>query len=108
MDRSMTERRLSPRWTSAEAPWNAARVRPGLDVDVINLCEGGALVEGPARLLPGHRVVIQFGAPGQIVVMAGSVVRCEVVVLERDGGIRYRGAVRFDCPLRVVAERFGG
>jgi len=77
-------------------------VRPGLDVTVVDLAAGGVLVEGATRLMPGSRVVMQFGAVGRGLVVSGRVLRCEVVSVDRDRGIRYRGAVRFDGPVEVL------
>jgi len=77
----------------------SARVRPGRDVSLLDLGDDGALVEGTTRLMPGSRVVLQLQTCERSVAVAGQVVRCEVASLDRDRGIRYRGALRFDEPL---------
>jgi hypothetical protein len=92
----MTDRRRSVRRSAGEARWAAARLRPGRDVALVDIGEGGVLIETPARLFPGTRVVLQFIAPGGSVSVRGRVVRCEVTALDPSRGVRYRGAVSFD------------
>ncbi len=95
----MIERRRATRQPAHQSPWLTARVRPGRDVALVNVAEGGALVEGATRLLPGSRVVLQLKAGEHALAVAGLVVWCEVASLDRDRGVRYRGALRFDVPL---------
>lgn len=101
----MTERRRSARRPAAQSPWVSARVRPGRDVALLDLGDDGALVEGTTRLMPGSKVVLQLHASGRSVIVAGLVVRCEVASLDRELGIRYRGALRFDIPLSCVEAK---
>lgn len=96
------ERRRSPRRTKRDGLWfTAARVRPGRDVDVMDVSRGGALVETASRLLPGSRVELHLIADPHRTVIHGRVVRCHVAALEPSGGIRYRGAVAFEHDLVV-------
>jgi hypothetical protein len=46
--------------------------------------------------MPGARVVLQLRAQERMVAVSGQVVRCEVAVLDRQQGIRYLSALRFD------------
>lgn len=92
----MSERRRCPRRAGPDVPWAEARVRPGRDVVVVDLGAGGARVEGPTRLMPGARVVLQLRAQERMVAVSGQVVRCEVAVLDQQQGIRYLSALRFD------------
>ncbi len=94
----MTDRRQSARRPGRELSWTEARVRPGRDVDVVDLGAGGALLEGPTRLMPGSHIVLLLRNEGRSVAVGGRVTRCEVVALDGDSGIRYRGAVSFDTP----------
>lgn len=100
----MSDRRRSLRWSAREARWAAARLRPGRDVALVDIGEGGALIETPARLFPGTRVVLQLVAPAGAVSVRGRVVRCEVAALDPARGVRYRGAVSFDERQHVVGE----
>ena len=95
----MNERRRATRRPAHQSPWVTARVRPGRDVALVDLGDDGALVEGATRLLPGSRVVLQLNAGERSLAVTSLVVRCEVASLDRDRGIRYRGALRFEVPL---------
>ncbi len=92
----MTDRRRSPRRPAAAGRSPRVRVRPGQEAALVDIGTGGALVEGPSRLLPGSRVVMQFIVPGGTVTVRGRIVRCEVAALDPARGVRYRGAVSFD------------
>jgi len=73
-------------------------VRPGQDVEVVDLGAGGALLEGTTRLMPGMHVVLLLRSDERSVAVDCRVTRCEVVALDGDSTIRYRGAVRFNTP----------
>jgi len=79
-------------------------VRPGHEVDVVDLGTGGALLEGTTRLMPGTHVVLMLRDEGRSLVVRGRVVRCEVVALGGGSGVRYRGAVHFDTPCELCQE----
>ena len=76
------------------------RVRPGRVARVLDVCPGGVQVETEWRLLPGSRVELQLSEPMTIYTIKGTVVRCQVVMLDRER-IEYRGAVAFDQPLTL-------
>lgn len=98
------DRRRCRRWRPSEVAWLAsARLRTGLDLEVMNLSAGGALVEGGIRLLPGSRLTLQLAGPGACIHVTARVLRCEVVSL-RPVGIRYRGAMAFESPLALESE----
>jgi hypothetical protein len=101
----MNERRRAIRSPAHQSPWETARVRPGRDVSLVDLGDDGALVEGTTRLMPGTRVVLQLNAGERSLAVAGLVVRCEVASLDRDRGIRYRGALRFEMPLSCAESK---
>lgn len=99
------ERRASRRRTSDDIPWlSEAKLRPGLDADVIDLSRGGALVETHRRLLPGTRVVLQLLGREVGLVVPATVLRCYVTAVIRDRGVRYRGALVFDKTLDADRE----
>ncbi len=90
------ERRRTRRHRTAdEHGITAARVRPGYDLMVIDVCADGALVETDYRLLPGTSVDLQFDIGSRRVAARGSVLRCAVVAV-RPGSVIYRAAIRFD------------
>jgi hypothetical protein len=93
---------------AAELPWPAlALLRPGLDVFIINVSSGGALLDSQARLSPGARAELQLLGERRRLVR-GTIDRCEVVCL---APLRYRGAMVFEEPLlfeREPPERAAG
>ena len=91
------ERRRAIRKGRAELSWlRGLRLRPGLDVALVNLSAGGALVETPTRLRPGVRTVLRLtGAVGRWTV-SGLVSRSWVAAVAREHGVVYRGALVFD------------
>lgn len=94
------ERRSSHRQPGRDCGWLAlARLRPGLELIVLDLSPGGALVEVPARLLPGANVELQLTAPGWRWLGGARVLRCQVSALLPEHGVRYRAALQFDHPL---------
>ena len=101
MDREVIERRQSPRLPVEAIRWTAVRMRPGREANLINLCERGALVEGPARLHPGAAVVLHLVGPSPSSSIKGTIVRCHVSSICGRTGIRYRGAISFDAAIEV-------
>lgn len=94
-DRRTSRRRLGP-----ECAWlTHARLRHGLEVAIVDLATGGALVEAAARLLPGSSVELHLTAPGWQWSAMARVLRCRVSALLPERGVRYRAALRFDRPL---------
>jgi hypothetical protein len=93
---AVSERRSAPRVEPEATPWRAlARLRPGLEVVVINISAGGALIQSARRIHPGARAELQLlGSLGQVV--SGRVQRCRVNGLDP---LRYEGAIIFDVRL---------
>lgn len=77
----------------SRTPWHdAALLRPGLEVRVINVSCGGALIESGNRMHPGTRTELQLS--GRIrQAVRGRIDRCRVTELDP---IRYEGAIVFD------------
>jgi hypothetical protein len=74
----------------------SARVRPGHDIEVLNVSSGGVLVESCQRLLPGATVELHLqpeGGPPALV--RGRVLRCCVARLHANL-VSYRGAIEFE------------
>ena len=72
-----------------------ARVRPGRDVQVLDLSTGGALIEGHARFVPNSMVQLRLKGGGGAVHLCGRVVRCYVSGLD-SGRVLYQAGVAFD------------
>jgi hypothetical protein len=92
------ERRRSPRQDPSSVDIEAARIRPGCPVTVVNVSATGVLVEALRRLLPGSRLEVQLHRPDGRLLVSGSVVRCYVSHL-LPASVSYRGAIKFDDEL---------
>ena len=87
------DRRRAPRVRPEHTPWGeAALLRPGQDVTVLNVSRGGALVESASRMLPGVRAELQLIGVRRCMAR-GRIDRCHVTCLTP---LRYRGAIVFD------------
>ena len=74
----------------------SARARPGYCVELVDVSNGGLLVERNHRLMPGATVELYLqpnGRPGLVV--RGQVLRCAVARLSANA-VSYRGAIAFD------------
>lgn len=93
---TLLERRSWPRSRCPpEHVSHTACVRPGRDVQVLDLSRGGALLEGPVRLVPDSMVQLRLNGGRRAVHLRGRVVRCYVSGL--DGGIvSYQTGVAFE------------
>ena len=97
---AVNERRSWRRRGREDCHWlSQARLRHGLELRVLNLGPGGALVEAPARLLPGSRVELHLTAPGWGWCAGARVLRCQVAALLPEHGVRYRAALQFERPM---------
>jgi hypothetical protein len=77
----------------------AARIRPGNDVEVVDVSQGGVLVDSRHRLLPGTIVELYLRREHHpATVVRGHVLRCAVVHLD-ENTISYRGAIAFERAL---------
>lgn len=99
---AVAERRGARRLLPPQTPWaDAAILRPGQDVVVVNISRTGALLESAYRMSPGARAELQLlGVPRRLV--RGRIARCQVSRLDP---VMYLGAVAFDEPLELVADR---
>ena len=94
------DRRRAIRRQRAELSWLwGLRLWPGLDVALVNLSAGGALVETPTRLRPGARTVLRLTGVAGSWTVSGSVLRSWVAVIGPEHGVVYRGALVFDKAL---------
>ena len=75
------------------------RLRPGSEVDVVNVSWAGALVEGSCRLRPGAVVSVSFGLEMGGQAMKCLVTRCHVTAVGGRDGVRYQAGLAFEEPL---------
>lgn len=102
------DRRAEPRRAPHELRLeDQALLRPGQQVRVIDLSDGGAQLESASRLRPGTRAELHLTGPAGRCVRGGKVLRCQVAELSP---LRYRGAFAFDSPLptRTLMGDTGG
>jgi len=83
-----------------------ARVRPGIEVRLLDISPQGAFIESAYQLLPGRRLDLQLSFATGVVVVRGSVLRCTVCYASVDR-MAYRGALAFDRPLHWIIQAEG-
>jgi hypothetical protein len=92
----VSERRAAERVGASDTPWHSTAVlRPGQDVELINLSPIGALIASPTRMKPGGRAELQLLGPARRLVR-GRIERCRVTRLYP---MRYEGVIVFEEPL---------
>jgi hypothetical protein len=95
-----TERRAAPRRSPAATIWlPQALLRPGLEVRVLNLSTGGALVHTGSRLRPGGATELQLFSDRRRRAIRATIGRCRVARLEP---LVYEAALCFDEPFDPV------
>jgi hypothetical protein len=98
-----SERRRSPRRIPArDESLGRVRLRTGRELDVVDLSNTGALVEGTARLLPNTHLDVHLVTRAGRVLVRCRVVRAAVCHLEADV-IRYRSALAFERAIDTSA-----
>ena len=81
----------------------STRVRPGHDVELIDVSAGGALIECMRGLSPGALIELSLTAGEHCTSVRGRVLRC-VVVRVQPTAVSYRGAIAFDRDLHWFSE----
>ena len=97
----MSERRRACR---TRASGLSARVRPGHPVHVVDVSEGGALLEATRPFRPGADVEVQFERADRRVRVSAVVIRCGVTAIDPERGPTYRAAVAFNETCDWVRE----
>lgn len=94
----LLDRRTLPRHEAGAFGVEAdALLRPGVQVQVLNISRRGALLEGPAPCRPGSRTELAVGGlDGRRLSASAVVLRCWVACLLP---LRFRCAVAFDREL---------
>jgi hypothetical protein len=99
MEASVDDRRRARRLVSRHDHGVVnARVRPGHEVELVDISAGGALVECRRRLLPGTLIDLLLSCGDRSATVRGRVLRCTVVAV-RASTVSYRGAIGFDRDL---------
>jgi hypothetical protein len=103
--RAARERRASPRLPAEDCIWlSSARLRPGPEVVLTDVSEGGARVEAPVRLVPGGHVELVLSGPGWQWSVRAAVVHARVSGLTARGP-RYLAGLQFAQRLEVSLLR---
>jgi hypothetical protein len=103
---TISERRQAPRRVpDAGDPLARLRLRTGREVWVVDLSDGGSLVEGSARLIPGTHVDIHVTTRAGRVLVRSRVVRAAVSRLGSDG-VMYRSALAFAHAIDTTAAGY--
>lgn len=93
-DNCVERRRLERRAPGEGESVSRVRLRTGRELSVVDVSDGGALVEG-ARLLPGTHLDVHVITRDGRVLVRSRVVRAYVAELQSNA-VRYRGALAFD------------
>lgn len=93
-----TERRIHRRRGIDEHRIVAARIRAGHRARVIDVSDGGALIEISHGLRPGAIVTFQFGTAQHETSVRGRVTRCAVAAIQSTS-VSYRAAISFEYPI---------
>jgi hypothetical protein len=101
----MERRRAVRRAPESDEPICRVRFRAGRELDVIDVSNAGALVEGVARLLPGTHVDVHIIAADGRTLVRSRVVRAYVSHVEAEV-IRYRGALAFERSVDTTAAGY--
>jgi hypothetical protein len=96
MEQQVMDRRVEARFAPPGPNAARATLRPGCVVALVDVCSGGALVEGSRPLRPGSRVHLQVATAAKTFAIEAHVTRCIVWILDPIDGVRYRGALRFE------------
>jgi len=87
-------RRHERRAPRSDEPLRHMRLRAGRELAVVDVCAGGALLEGASRLMPGTHADIHVVTRQGRVLARARVLRAWISALEAEG-VTYRSAVAF-------------
>jgi hypothetical protein len=102
-DRIAERRQASRRRRVEDHGVVALRIRPGHPAVVVDVSNGGALIETPRRLLPGHAVELIMETGTNKIAVRGHVLRSSVACV-RPMSISYRAAIGFERALAWYAD----
>lgn len=87
-----------------DEPLSRVRLRAGRELAVLDLSNTGALVEGPARLLPGTRVDVHVVTGDGRTLVRSRIVRAWICDLSAEK-VTYRGAIAFEQAIDTSCAR---
>jgi hypothetical protein len=110
MGPSLNERRHVARFVTPVIDGISVTLRPGNQVELVDLCARGARIHSRRPLRPGARVHLQLISSARTVRLGADVLRCTVALIESNGGVVYCGALKFDhrCELPWEDRTQGG
>jgi PilZ domain-containing protein len=94
------DRRASLRLPGSAVPWLTALSARSAELKLLDISDGGALIETPTRWKPGDRESFLLQGDGSVRI-AGRVLRAEVTRLTP--GVHYRSAIQFAAPVSLRA-----
>jgi hypothetical protein len=94
-----SDRRAFPRIPGSAVPGLTALTARSPELYLLDISDGGALIETPARLKPGEREVFLLQGDSSIRI-AGKVLRAEVTRLT-PWSVHYRSAIQFAAPVAL-------
>ena len=100
-----TDRRGAPRRVpDCDETLARVRLRTGRELSVVDIGDGGALLEGTARLLPGTHVEVHVVTREGRTLVRSRVTRASVFAVAADT-VRYRAALAFDTRVNTAPSR---
>lgn len=101
---SQVDRRTHARMPVTQLEWvREVRLKYGPPVSLVDLSEGGALIQSSVQLRPGTTQVLEIVAH-RVEIVPSRVLRCHIAQLGKDGPL-YRGACQFKRPIDAIAHR---
>lgn len=94
----MPNRRTFDRIPASQVPWLSASTGRCPELRLLDISDGGALIESDVRWTPGERGVFILQGSSAVKV-AGRIVRAEIARLAPS--LSYRTAVRFGAPVNI-------
>lgn len=102
------DRREHARLTGAELEWlRDVRLKSGPSVQLIDLSQGGALIDSRVHMRPGSTITLAITAPGSSIEVSSRILRCHLSQIGGGGAAIYRGACMFTEPLLIDQIRRG-
>jgi hypothetical protein len=90
------DRRRSPRLEVNDGV--TGRIKPTIEVQILNISEHGMLIEAPCGLHPAAKCELTVIAPSGTRVLKGRVARCRAQMVQQDDGsttMRFRAGIEF-------------
>jgi hypothetical protein len=96
-------RRRFPRLNPADIPFlKNVEFNQGSDVRIINISQGGMLLETETRLRPDFKIYLKLVTTEGVFKMDGTILRSSISSLQ--GAPKYRTAIAFERPFELLTE----